>query len=117
MGDVGKFFFREEFTCPCGCGQDTVDAELIWVLDALRIRMGRTTVTSGIRCKNHNASIGGASNSQHLYGKAADIKVMGRSVDEVATYLEEMYPNKYGIGRYDSWVHIDVRPKRARWKK
>ena len=32
-------------------------------------------VTSGYRCPIHNAAIGGAAESQHIYGTAADIAV------------------------------------------
>ena len=118
MGDVGKFFSREEFECQCGCGFDTVDAELVYVLDALRLRVGAPIyITSGNRCPAHNEAIGGSEKSQHTYGKAADIQVVGKDAKAVANLLEEMYPNKYGIGRYDTWVHIDVRFGKARWKK
>jgi uncharacterized protein YcbK (DUF882 family) len=119
MGDLGHYFNRDEFRCPCGCGQDTVDAALVYALDALRRRMGApVTVTSGVRCKEHNSNIGGSTGSQHILGKAADIKVEGKTPSEVADYLEDEYAGKYGIGRYSTWVHLDVKsgPKR-RWKK
>ena len=44
------------------------------VLDKLRGEWGRPiVVTSGYRCKELNAAVGGAHNSQHLKGQAADI--------------------------------------------
>ena len=44
------------------------------VLDKLRDGWGRPIiVTSGYRCKELNAAVGGTSNSQHLKGHAADI--------------------------------------------
>lgn len=44
------------------------------VLDRLRSEWGRPIiVTSGYRCKELNAAVGGARNSQHLKGQAADI--------------------------------------------
>ena len=44
------------------------------VLDRLRSGWGRPIiVTSGYRCKELNAAVGGARNSQHLKGQAADI--------------------------------------------
>ena len=44
------------------------------VLDKLRDGWGRPIiVTSGYRCKELNAAVGGARNSQHLKGQAADI--------------------------------------------
>ena len=44
------------------------------VLDRLRGEWGRPIiVTSGYRCKELNAAVGGTHNSQHLKGQAADI--------------------------------------------
>ena len=44
------------------------------VLDKLRSEWGRPIiVTSGYRCKELNAAVGGAHYSQHLKGQAADI--------------------------------------------
>ena len=44
------------------------------VLDNLRDSWGRPIiVTSGYRCKELNAAVGGTHNSQHLKGQAADI--------------------------------------------
>lgn len=119
MGDISQHFDRKEFACRCGCGFDTVDAELVTVLEDLRIRLrGRPIrVNSGCRCVRHNAKVGGVENSVHRTGKAADIVVQGLDADTVADCLEELYPDKYGIGRYPNFVHIDVRPVKARWNK
>lgn len=44
------------------------------VLDKLRAEIGLPiTVTSGYRCPRLNVAVGGACNSLHMYGKAADI--------------------------------------------
>ncbi len=112
-----KYFKRSEFKCKCGnCKFDTVDYELVKVLDELREHFNApTTITSGCRCTSHNASIGGAKSSYHLYGKAADIKVSGSTPPMVYEYLDNKYPDKYGIGKYAGWVHIDVRTDKARW--
>lgn len=119
MGDISLHFDRSEFACPCGCGFDTVDAELVEVLEDLRGRLrGKPIkINSGCRCVRHNAKVGGVENSIHRTGKAADIVVKGIDADTVADCLEELYPGKYGIGRYPSFVHIDVRPVVARWNK
>lgn len=119
MQQLSKHFKRSEFACHCGCGYDTVDAELLQVLQELREHFNQPiNIVSGARCKIHNALVGGATNSQHLYAKAADIKVNSIEPSAVADYLESKYPNCYGIGRYVSWTHIDVRSgPPARWKK
>jgi hypothetical protein len=35
--------------------------------------------------------------------------------DDVAEWLERVFPNKYGIGRYKGRTHIDTRRGKARW--
>lgn len=116
MGDLSFHFSRSEFACRCGCGFDTVDHELIGVLEALRDRFGATvSINSGCRCATHNQAEGGSPKSQHLLGKAADVVVTGVLADKVADYLESAYPDKYGIGRYKGRTHIDVRAAKSRW--
>ena len=113
---LNKHFKRREFACRCGCGTSTVDAELLQVVTDVREHFGAPVViTSGHRCAKHNANVGGAKNSMHLTGKAADIKVQGITPYHVWSYLTERYPNKYGIGSYPNFTHIDVREGCARW--
>lgn len=129
MGDISPHFNRSEFACSCGCGFDTVDVELIRVLEQARADYTRVhgkckiIITGGTRCLKRNSEIGGAESSKHLQGIACDHKIKvhdGNSwIDvppvEVCKYYENKYPDKYGIGKYNSWVHLDIRPKRARW--
>ena len=111
-----KHFKKSEFMCKCGCGVPIVDVELADVLDDVREHFNApTSITSGYRCEKHNTKVGGAKNSSHMQGIAADIKVSGKEPKEVYDYLNKKYPNTYGMGLYKSWVHIDVRNTKARW--
>ncbi|MFC1885239.1 D-Ala-D-Ala carboxypeptidase family metallohydrolase [Thermodesulfobacteriota bacterium] len=115
---LSKHFKREEFACHDACGFDTVDSELLAVLEDVRAFFDAPViVTSGCRCRVQNEKIHGSKNSQHVFGKAADIKVMAVPSSDVAHYLERKYPDRYGIGRYKTWTHIDVRSGPARWDK
>jgi uncharacterized protein YcbK (DUF882 family) len=117
-GNQFKFFTRSEFACKCGCGFAAVDAELLSILQNLREHFSTPVViNSACRCPSHNAKVGGEPNSQHMFGLAVDIVVRGVSPAKVAQYLNGKYENKYGIGEYLTWTHIDVREKKARWKK
>ena len=117
MGDISDHFSREEFACNDHCGFNTADVELIKVLEGLRKYFGKPVyITSGCRCLRYNTRIGGASKSLHMWGQAADIRVSGVSPWRVATYLEATYNGLYGIGRYITFTHIDIRSKGpARW--
>lgn len=115
MGDVSAHFNRSEFACKDGCGFDAVDTQLLAVLEDIRTHYNAPlTLNCGCRCAKHNAEVGGEDHSQHLYGKAADITVSGISPDDVAGYLESRH-SRCGIGRYDTFTHVDVRGYAARW--
>jgi uncharacterized protein YcbK (DUF882 family) len=118
MGDISKHFSREEFACKCGCGFNTVDIELLDVLVEIRTHFDdAVTINSACRCRKHNGSVGGGANSQHIYGRAADITVEGVSPDTVQTYLKNLLPGQFGIGTYDTFTHIDSRSGvPARWR-
>ena len=55
------------------------------VLQPLHDRFGPIRITSGYRCPELNRAVGGASNSQHLRGEAADIHLP--SVEKGKEYL------------------------------
>ncbi len=115
---ISEHFKRDEFICDCGCGQDTVDVELITVLEDIRNHFGvpvAITKRGGNRCTALNFKAGGSNKSQHILSKASDVKVRGITPLQVYVYLETKYPNKYGLGLYPTFVHVDVRPLKARW--
>ncbi|MFA6721231.1 MAG: D-Ala-D-Ala carboxypeptidase family metallohydrolase [Candidatus Cloacimonadaceae bacterium] len=117
MGDLSNNFNRREFACHCGCGYDNPSPELIAALQELRERIDKPIIVlSGCRCEKHNRAVGGAKQSQHRYGRAADIKVSGRSPREVADIAEKIEYFRYGgIGIYETFTHVDVRGYRVRW--
>lgn len=113
---ISPNFKREEFACKCGCGFDAVDIELVSLLEVVRKRFNKPVkINSACRCDAHNKSVGGSENSKHKLGIAADIVVAGVDAAAVHSFLCDHAPNKYGIGKYESFTHIDVRKDKARW--
>lgn len=77
------------------------------------------TINSGYRSLSHNKAVGGATNSQHLTGKAADIVIQGFDPIQVKETIEELIQQgemlQGGLKAYSTFVHYDVRGHKARW--
>lgn len=117
MSKISAYFTRAEVACKCGCGFDSMDVETLKVADEAR-QFVNTSITpsSACRCVNHNRKVGGGKSSQHLVARAMDLPVDNPLV--LFQYLCDKYPNQYGFGLYNTFVHIDTRSgKAARWDK
>lgn len=120
MGDLSGHFSRREFACRC-CGGDRVDLGLVSALEQLRSLIDRPIrIVSGYRCPDHNRLVGGAPNSYHTQGKAADIVCSDLDIRQTIEAAEKVWAFwAGGIGAYPErgFVHVDIRPRRARWGK
>lgn len=137
---LGEYFTLHEMVATStGLFNDPYDQELanltrlvVLVLDPLRALMGKITVTSGFRSPLVNQAVGGADNSYHLKGLAADIIVedaylldpeMRGSVYPPEAVVEAMkeirLPFDKAIAEDNGthqWTHIQIAPpgKRGR---
>jgi zinc D-Ala-D-Ala carboxypeptidase len=90
----------------------------MYKLEALRLKLGNKpiTVNSGFRSIKHNSDIGGASDSMHLYGTAADLDVAG--VANKTVYQKAETCGFSGLETYNTdHQHVDSRADlgRAWW--
>lgn len=128
MGDLTKNISAHELRCKCGiCKVRIQDHEPVIqvVQDAcdhfakLAGKRVFLNITSAARCYEHNRSVGSNDESQHPRCCAMDIKLSTSdspiNPDFVAEYLDEKYPDTYGIGNYKNFTHIDTRNKKSRW--
>ncbi len=118
MGDLSRNFSRSEFACRC-CGKADIDPRLVDALQELRdLANAPIRVTSGYRCPEHNRAVGGAKQSRHLRGHAADIVIKSLSVAGMYELAEQVAAFRNGgIGVYpeQGFVHVDIREVRTRW--
>jgi len=99
-------------------------------LEVIRAELGGKPIyiISGYRTPAHNAAVNGKLHSQHLQGRAADIRVLGVEPAVVHDCILMMVgagklPLVKGLGRYPTkpdrpgFVHVDIRPaaKLVRW--
>lgn len=113
---LSKDFRVREFRCKNGADVIFVDTALVELLQKIRDHFGAPiTINSAYRTPEYNKKVGGSTYSQHQYGKAADIVVKGVKPAEVAAYAEQLMPSYGGVGRYATFVHVDVRDEKSRW--
>ena len=109
-------FKVKEFACNDGSDTVLISDDLVDLLQKIRDHFGvAVTINSGYRTSTYNKKVGGATNSQHVKGTAADIVVKGVDPLTVAQYSEHLMPDSGGIGVYQTFTHVDVRTSRSRW--
>ena len=121
-----KNFKKHEFECKCGCEMpDDVYSNVIKLAGELQklrdIFDVPFTPTNAYRCPKHNKAVGGVSRSMHLLGLAADLQIPDVEPHEVAGVIETLMDSgdilMGGVGRYNTFTHMDIRGNRARWDK
>lgn len=114
---VSEHFKLQEFKCGDNSRVIVLNDELVVVLETARRYFGKAIkIDSGYRTVAYNSTLKNSSpKSQHTHGNAADIVVSGIKPKDVYDYFDQKYPNTYGIGIYNTFVHIDVRPTKSRW--
>jgi uncharacterized protein YcbK (DUF882 family) len=123
---ITDHFRLDEFRCSDGTPVPEKYYENVTLLcrelELIRAAYARpVTILSGYRSPKYNAAIGGAKNSFHMKGMAADIVVAGVSASNLYKQISYMInhesPRLYngGVGRYKNFVHYDIRAVPARW--
>ncbi|MGE0490449.1 MAG: D-Ala-D-Ala carboxypeptidase family metallohydrolase [Vulcanimicrobiota bacterium] len=115
---LSEHFVLGEFVCnnPTFRQFVRVHDDLVRMLEEIRSAVGGAiNLTNAHRPWPHNASIGGATKSEHIAGTAADIYTDAISNSELHRICDRIIGNKGGVGRYADFVHVDVRGFHARW--
>jgi uncharacterized protein YcbK (DUF882 family) len=128
---LSKHFTVEEFDCKDGSKVQRRDYNGLeylcrTFLEPLRKKYGRVKINSGYRTRRHNARIGGASQSFHVYtihdgnDQAADITCARGTPAQwhrtLATIRRKKRQGKGGLGLYSNFVHVDIRDYKSDWR-
>lgn len=116
-------FTPDEMACKCGqyhapyCNghPHKIQPLLMEILERARVHFGKPIiVVSGLRCAQHNSDSDGVSNSQHMYGEACDICVVGENPETVLAWFQSQSDVRYAyrISGSDN-IHFDI-PKVGR---
>jgi uncharacterized protein YcbK (DUF882 family) len=131
-GQIPQNYFKQsELSCKCGCEFRWPVPRLIYTLNSIRESLGRKViVNSGCRCTEHNVkmggvadasgkrirgALGGAKDSNHTHGTAADIRCPGVSANDLWIHVRALWANGElpylaGLGKYKTFIHVDVAP-------
>jgi len=106
-----KYFDISEFDSPDEVGSGSrMQPSTLQMLDNAREIAGIPfKINSGFRTKSHNAYIGGAKLSSHLYGYAVDIHCTdSRRRAIILNALREVGFTRFGVA--DTFIHTDNDP-------
>ena len=79
------------------------------ILQPLRDKLGPIRINSGYRSYKVNKAVGGANNSQHTKGQAADIVFLKEDLYKAFEYIKDSnLPYDQLILEFDSWIHISI---------
>lgn len=109
-------FSVSEFACNDGSDLILIDDKLVTILQRIRNWANAPVrISSAYRTAKYNKAVGGASNSYHTKGQAADIIVTGKSPAEVAKFAEAIGVTGIGLYTYNKFVHVDTRSGKYFW--
>lgn len=89
-----------------------------YILQPMRDKLGRIKVTSGYRSPEVNKRAGGSTESQHLYGEAADCVPLDVSINTAFRWITDESGIRFGQAILEQkggkeWIHISLpRPEK-----
>ncbi len=112
---LSENFRVKEFRSRDGADKILIDENLVKLLQKMRDKFGEIIISSAYRTASYNRKVGGVSNSQHLYGLAADVTIKDkRKLLEAAQYAEKIGFKGVGLDdKYQNFLHLDTRKNKS----
>ena len=99
-----------------GAGYKKIDPVVLGKLLRICEQTGQSyVINSGYRSPVKNKKVGGAKLSQHMTGKAIDVRVKGSYEDRAEFVVAASRAGFTGVGVYSSFIHLDIRDHRVSW--
>ncbi|NPV63857.1 MAG: S8 family serine peptidase [Methanotrichaceae archaeon] len=115
--NLSRNFKVNELVASDGSRYARISPELVEGLQKIRDRAGSAIiVNSGYRHPALNEAVGGADNSQHIAGRAADIRTSTKRPLEMARIVLEELGCEIGLGLGKNSIHVDLRGQLASWR-
>lgn len=108
-------FKVKEFVCHDNKTDEIlICSNLVTLLQAIRDHFNKPIIiTSAYRTQAHNKAVGGSANSQHLYGKAADIQISGETLKSIADFAKKQdEAGGVAMSAKGNFVHVDTRERK-----
>jgi len=91
---------------PSAAQWDRLEALAVTILEPAREHCGPLHINSGYRSAALNAAIGGAANSQHMRGEAADVIPKQGTLSDLFKWMHANAPFDQIIWEFGAWVHV-----------
>jgi len=111
-------FTVQEFASKDGNEIVLFKPSIVRVAQSIRDKVGvPIKLNSAFRTYTHNKAVGGADGSKHPLGEALDFDTPeGMTTEQFLIEILLTIGNNYGIGLYESFVHVDDRGYSAFWR-
>lgn len=105
-----RYISESEVACPC-CGSIVYDQLFVDRIQIIRDALGIPFhYSSFYRCRDYNDSLAnGSPRSQHLLGKACDIKMVGFNSHLAWNLVRLAMTFSLSVGIYSEHIHLDLR--------
>ena len=114
---IAPNFQVKEFACSDGSDVVVVHPYIPHICQIVRNNFNMPfSPTSAYRTLSHNKSVGGATNSNHVYGRAVDIPAKnGVTPKQLYDYLDSIFGEWGELGIYSWGIHVGVQNNKNRY--
>ena len=110
-------FQVKEFACQDGSDPIVIHPFIPHICQLVRNKFNMPfTPNSAYRTPAHNKAVGGATKSNHIYGRAVDIPAKGGvTPKQLYDYVDTLFGNWGELGIYSWGIHVGIQETKSRF--